>query len=255
MKKVLSFYKQFLQALNIKNYDDYSKNKLKVSMSYYITLVFTVFVIMLILMMPFFFQLPNKIEKQLFGPIEEFKFNINISTNGPIMIPSVDNPLVLINYNNRVPTEKAKLILHNNVVYFAFLFNQYTKDFGIYKDAKVNKEAISNIFAVIILLMLPTLLLIFFFYIFIKFLALMAVGALIAVALGYLMKYRVNYQQMFNISVYAVSLTLLLDAVFFALGISFYSIQYLPFIAYMLAGITKVGTKISSKGIKYIELR
>lgn len=253
MKKVLGIYRQFLQALKISNYRDYAENKAKTSLNYYASMLFAAFIIMLVLMLPLFFTLPNKIEKK-FDSVEEFTFNINFTTSGPIVI-SRDNPILIINYNSIAPAEKAKVILNNDVIYTGFLFKQLTKDLKVYKDAKTNKSAVSNIIAFALLLMLPTLLLIFFFYLFIKYLVLIAIAALIAVGIAYLMKYRVSYKQMFNTAIYGISLTVLIDLAFFAFGFSFYYVQYIPFIFYMLAGITNAGRKINKRSARYIELR
>ncbi len=245
MKRVMNFYRTFFQTLSLKSYEGFADSTNKNTFSYYASLVFNGFVLMLIVMLPALVQLPSNVESQ-FNHIERFNFDIDFKTSSPILIPK-DNPVVMISYGNETPDQPAKVILNNNVLYFGFLFNKYSKDFSIYKDAKQNKSAVSNIIAVILLLMLPTLLLIFFFYLAIKYFVI----ALIAAGLTYLLapafRYKIGFKQLFNTAMYGISLTVFLDLIFFALGFSFYYIQYLPLAINMISGLIVNGDKVDKK--------
>jgi len=254
MKKVIGFHRTFFQTLFPKNYEDFSESKIKNTFNYYATLIFTSFVVMLILLIPVAIQLPDKIESE-FENIEELTFNIEFKTEKPIMIPD-KNPILLINYANNTPSQSAKVIINNNIIYAGLLMKKFTKDLREYKDAKKNPGPVSNIVAFILILMLPTLLLIFFFYLFIKFSLVILVATLVGMILAMIMKYRVETKKIFNSAVYGSSLTVLLDLILFALGISLYYIQYLPLLIYVIVGIQKSGHKINSKMKgKYVEIR
>jgi hypothetical protein len=70
-------------------------------------------------------------------------------------------------------------------------------------------------------------------------------------------KHSVNFKKLFNIAVYGISLTVLLDVILFAFSIKSYNLEYLPFVIFLIIGITKnaelVSTRKRMKG--YVELR
>jgi Protein of unknown function (DUF1189) len=246
MKKVLGFYRTFFQTLGWKSYEGFAESTTKNTFNYYFALTFNVFAIMLILMLPMFIQLPNKVESYFDNNIGSFTFNIDFKTIKPIEIPST-NPVIIINYENKTPSDTANIIINNNILYTGFLMQKYVKDFSTYKDAKQNKNAVSNIIAVILLLMTPTLALIGYFYIVLKYFAIILLATLIALLLAPILGYKVKSRAMFNTAVYGISLTALLDLIFFATGFSFYNIQYLPLFMYLVAGILQTGDKVDKK--------
>ncbi len=254
MKKVLGFYRMFWQTLNIKSYEGFAESTLKNSFNYYASLVFNAFVLMLVVLIPAFVQLPNTVESY-FNNIDTFNFNINFKTNAPIVITK-GNPLLIINYANETPTQNANIILNNNVLYTGFLLQRYVKDFSIYEDAKANKSPVSNIIGVLLLLMAPTLALLFFFYLLLKYFIIVLIATLAAMLLAPLMRYRITTKSLFNCAMYGISLSVFLDIIFFALGFRFFQIQYLPLVVFMIAGIIQSGEKIDSKMKgKYIEVK
>lgn len=245
MKKVIGFYRTFLQTLNPKSYEGFSESTAKNTFNYFAAMVFSSFVIMLIVLLPVFVQLPSKIEPY-FDKFESLSFTSNIKTKEPILIPET-NPKIIINYNNQTPTQSANIINNNNVLYGGFLFTKFVKDFSAYKDVKANSPAISAIIAFILLLMLPTLLLILFFYVLLKFFAIAVITAILALLVAPAIGYKINFKKLFNTAMYGISLTVLLDLVFFAIGFSLYYIQYLPLVVYMVYGIIYGGDKIDKK--------
>jgi hypothetical protein len=254
MKKVMGFYRTFLQTITPSSYEDFAESTTKNTFGYYGSLIFNAFVIMLLLLIPTAIQLPNTIESY-FDNVETMNFDIEFKTSAPIAIPQ-NNPLLLINYNNQTPTQSANIILHNNVLYGGFALQKFTKDFSVYQDAKANKNPISNILAFFFLLMVPTLLLIFFFYILIRYFLVVIVASLAGQILAPILKRRVTFKKMFNCAVYGVSATVFLDIIFFALGFSFYYIQYLPLVIFMVSGILYAGQTVDTKMKgKYLEVK
>ena len=254
MKKVIGFYRTFFQTLNPKSYEGFSESTAKNSFHYFSSMVFASFLIMLIVMLPMLVQLPGKIEPY-FDKFESLSYSANIKTKEPILIPET-NPKIIINYNNQTPTQSANIIINNNVLYGGFLFTKFTKDFSSYKDVKASAPAISAIIAFILLLMFPALLLIFFFYVLIKFFLAVLIATILSSLVAPVMGYKIELKKLFNIAMYGVSLTVLLDLIFFATGFSLYYIQYLPLAIYMISGILYGGDKVDKKMKgKFLEIK
>ncbi|MBS3115901.1 DUF1189 family protein [Candidatus Woesearchaeota archaeon] len=255
MKKVLGFYRTFLQTLKPKNYEDFAESTLKNSFNYYSSLIINAFLVFMIIMIPAAVQMPNTIESYIINDIDTLNFDINIKTNIPILIPK-DNPVLLINYQNMTPNQTANVIIDNDVLYAGFLFKKFVKDLEPYRDAKQNSGAVSNFVAFILLLMLPTLLLILFFYLLIKYFIIIILAALIGAILSPIIGYRTKFRYIFNSAIYGISLSIFLDLIFFAVGFSFYKIQFLPLAFYVISGIRKSGMKVDKKmKNKFIEIR
>lgn len=258
MKKVLGVYKRFLDTLKPESYADFSDSLFRNTFSYYSSLILNALVIFVIILLPSLFTLPTILESQ-FNNIDTFVFSNDFKTSAPIAFPQ-QHPVIVINYNNQSMTQPAKIILNNNVVYFGLLFKQFVIDLNPYKDAKAKKTEVSNILAFLIILLLPTIALLFYFYFFIKYLIICIAAAIIAGIITAFTKYKVSIKQLINIAVYGISLTIFLDLIFFALGFSFYNIQYLPFMFFLVVGIMKNkgedGTKSSKKRkAEYLEVK
>ncbi len=255
MKRVIGFYRTFLQTLNPKNYEEFAESALNNSARYYAALIINAFLVFIIIMSPTAIRLPNTIESYITNDIDTLKFDINLKTIHPILIPE-KNPVLLINYQNKTPDQTANVIIDNDVIYAGFFLQKFVKDFGPYRDAKQNANAVSNIAAFILLLMLPTLLLILFFYLLIKYFIILLTAALVGAMLSPIMRYRTKFKCIFNSAVYGISLSIFLDLIFFAFGFSFHQIQFLPLAVYVISGILKSGMKIDKKmKNKFIEIR
>ncbi|MEK6887222.1 MAG: DUF1189 family protein [Nanoarchaeota archaeon] len=255
MKKVLGFYRTFFQTLNPNSYEGFAESTIRNSLNYYSSLILNAFLIFLIIMIPAAVQMPNTIETYINNNVDTFSFDINFKTSSPILIPKT-NPVLLINYQNKTPEQTANVIIDNNVMYAGILFNKFVKDFGVYKDAKQNGNAVANIAAFFLILMLPTLLLIAFFYLLIKYFLILLAATLIGSLLSPIMGYRTKLKSIFNLALYGISLSIFLDLIFFAVGFSFYKIQYLPLIIYVISGIRAAGMKVDKKmKNKFIEIK
>lgn len=255
MKKVFGFYRLFLQTLNPESYEGFAESRAKNSFNYFATLIFNAIVIMLLVMMPMLVQLPKTIEANFFDKFDAFTMTPEMKTSSPILIPK-GNPLILINYANETPTQSANVIINNDVLSTGMLFTQITKDFSSYRFVKDKKAEISNIIAFLFLMMIPTLLLVFYFYNLIWFFAVVLIATLGALIIAPILKHRVSAKKLFNCAMYGISLTVVLDLIFFALGFKFYYIQYLPLVIFMIAGIYKTGMKVDSKQKnKYYEIK
>jgi len=255
MKKVLGFYRTFFHTLSPNNYEGFAESTLKNSFNYYASLMLNAFLIFLIIMTPAAIQMPNTIESYITKNVDTFSFGINFTTSSPILIPK-NNPVLLINYQNKTPNQTANVIIDNNIIYAGILFQKFVKDFSVYKDAKQNANAIANIFAFMLLLMLPALLLILFFYLIIKYFIILLIAALLGAIISTMIGYRTKFKSIFNSALYGISLSVFLDLIFFAFEFSFYNIQFLPLAIYIISGILKSGMKVDRKmKNRYIEVR
>jgi len=244
MKRLVEFYKKILSTFNMRNYYDLADSTPKSAFKYYVSLVFNAFIIFLILMIPVFYQLPNTIENQ-FANIENFTFEINFATNAPITFPE-KNPILLINYNNVTPTQSANIILNNDILHYGFLFGQRVKDISDFKDVTQKSSEFSNIIGLLLLLMIPAFVLIGYFYLLIKYLLIILVVSIIAKLIT-LLTHEIKFKQIFKMGIYAITMSIFLDLIFFVLGFDFLNIEYLPFIIYFIAGIIKVGERRKKK--------
>ncbi len=253
MKKVLGFYRTFFQTLNPRSYEGFSESTVRNTFNYFFSLIFNALLLMLVLMIPAVVHMPSNLATR-FNNIDTFTFNIDFKTNAPLTFPE-QHPLLIINYANSTPNEKANIILNNNILYYGFGFKQYEKDFSSYKDAKAKSSEISTIATVLLLLIAPTLLLIAYFYMLIKFFIIAIAASVIGMILAMLIGYRVRYKNIFNTAIYGISATIFIGIIFFALDFSFYGIQYLPLLIYMIIGI-KTGKKIDNRNKnKYLEVK
>lgn len=244
-----------MQTVALDSYAGFSESTAKNSLRYFFYLVSNLFVLLMILMIPALFQLPNTIESYIDTNVDTLRIDLVMKTTEPILIPK-ENPVLLINYANKTPTQTANVIINNDKFYTGFLMQQITKDISVYRNAKENKTGFSNLLAIILLMMVPTLLLVFYFYLLIKYAAIVLLATLAGTIIAILLRYRIETKKVFNCAIYGSSLTVLLDILFFSFSYSFYHIQYLPLVIYVISGIIINGTKIDSKKKnKYYEIK
>ncbi|HME87001.1 MAG TPA: DUF1189 family protein [Candidatus Nanoarchaeia archaeon] len=254
MKKVLGFYRTFLQTINPQSYEGFADSTAKNSFKYFFNLTLNALIVMIILMLPTIIGLPHAIENQL-NHVETFNLNIDFKTSSPLMIPQ-KNPVVLINYANETPTHNAKIILNNNVLYAGVLFDTYQKNLTMYKDVVATKTDISKVLAFLLLLMAPTVAIIFYAYFSIKYLAIAILASFVAVFIAAILRRKIPYKKLINSAMYGISLTVFLDVIFFVFGYSYYYIQFVPLAVFVIGSIIINGDKIDPKAKnRFVEIK
>ncbi len=244
MKKMFGIYRTFLQTLNPASYEGLSESKMKNTFAYFFNLIFQSMIVLVILSLPMIIAFPGTIESE-FSKISTFTITSNFSTTSPLAFPE-KNPMIEINYGNATPPS-ANVILDHDTLYYGFLFSNYQRNISSYGNFVQHKTGFSTIIALLLLLMLPTMLLIAYFYFLVKFLAIAFIAAVLGLLVAAIIGRKISFTKLFNTSMYGISATVLLSMIFFAIRFSFYYIEYLPLIIYMITSIYNNGEKIDSK--------
>ena len=89
--------------------------------------------------------------------------------------------------------------------------------------------------------MLPSILLVLYLYNLIKFSVVILLAAFIAFVITRAMRYYTTFTQILKVSVYAITLTVMIDLLTRPFSLNLYYAHYALFVVFLIFGISKIG--------------
>ncbi|MFC1728052.1 DUF1189 family protein [Nanoarchaeota archaeon] len=237
--KYFKLYRRFLGSFNPRNYGEYADYPFKTAFTYYMSLIFNMFVIMAILFLPVIVDWPAQLNSK-FDQFEEFDVEVDVETTSPIRITE-KNPMFIFNAESDVESDDATVVIDSGRIYYNIPFKQFLIDLTGYSDVKEHRTAFMPLILILFVLMLPSILLILYFWFAIKYSIMILVGSLIAYLITKAIKFKIGLRRTINIAVFASSLTIVISIVTIPFGADLRYLHFVPFIAYLISGIARVG--------------
>lgn len=233
------FYRRFLSSLNPLDYSELADYPFKVSFTYYMSLIFSIFVIMAILFLPVIINWPAELSEK-FDKFEEFQIGGNVETIEPIKFTE-QRPFLVLNSKSYVKPDEGTIVIDGGVIHYNILFKQFLINLTGYSDVKEHRNSFVPLILLIFVLMLPSILLISYFWFAAKYAILIAIGSLLALGITKLIRFEIKFKEIINIAVFASSLTIILGIIALPFGINLKYLQLIPFAVYLIAGTIRVG--------------
>ncbi len=254
VKSHFKFYKKIFGSLNPFNYADYAEFPIRLSFSYFASVIFSAMVVMVLLFIPAVVSWPDVLSNEM-EKFSNFKVSVNATTTEPLKFPN-ENPFLVINSKSNFSSD-APVVVDESKFYYKFIFNRYMIDFTGNSDIKANKEKYIPIILTLFLLMMPTILLVMYFWFLIKFLAIILAATVTLFVITRLVKYDISFKRITNIAFRASTLTVMASIIIIPFAISTYYLEFAPFLVYLVLGIVFAGKDSDKKRRKtgYIEVK
>jgi len=248
----ITFLKSFFKSMNPGAYEELVEEPMKKSMKYVPKLIFFGFIIMILLSIPYMMTLPSYINNE-FSKFSSFKVTTDINTTSPVILTDKFN-FLRVDTTQNATIGNSKILLTKNSVQnkplpcLAFdalcIFYPNTieiKDTKGYSNILSYKEEYSNLAFFIILAMLPSILLILYLYNLIKFSAIIFIAAGFSFIITRSIRYYTTFSQLLKVSIYAITITVMIDLVTRPFSLNLYGAHYAIFLVYLVFGISKIG--------------
>lgn len=248
IKKHFAFYRKFFGSFNPLNYSEYADYTFKLSFTYFMSLIFNIFIVMMILFLPVILNWPADLHAK-FDQFEEFTLEGDVTTIEPIKFTE-QNPWLVLNSKSNVSSNAGHIVIDGGKIYFNIPLRQFLIDLTGYSDVKEHRTALIPLILFGFVLMLPSLLLILYFGFAIKYGLMIIIGALIAFLIARMIKFHIGLGHVMNIAVFASTLTIVISIISFPLGININYLEFIPFAVYMVLGMARAG-KFGEKKAKH----
>jgi len=244
-------YKGFIRAVfrcfNPNAYFELSNLKIKQSLSYLLKLLFFVFVVMLILYIPFLIKFQSKIDDKL-NNFNTLSIKINASMKKPIVFFENTNKQLIINTNaNTTEFENGMfLITNDSFVKKRFLFGYEVKNMTGYSNVLEHRDFYKGIVTLMFILLLPSILIILFLFYSIKYFIMAFVVSFLSLIIVRLIRFEIDYKSILNITIFSLTPSILFELIIkpFNITIPYFKIHWIGYIVslfYLVYGISQTG--------------
>lgn len=247
LKRVLplEFLLTIAQVFNPNAYEELSNRTLKNVFSYFFSIMFASYVLMILVSLPVLINFESTIARE-FAKFDEFVVDFNISMSEPIYIKQLG--LGIDGTGDKELTTENILITQN------FIQSKnpacFFKPLCLLKKDKVNKIDLNEYtnlvdksqdfvawLALLAVFLLPWILINLFFALFLKYMITIILLTGFGVILTRLVNRRIKMPRIFKVAMYAVTPMVILDTVNIPLG---FNLLYLPFVItliYFIVGL------------------
>lgn len=227
-----------LMAFNPIKYDALVGQSKRKALWYFCRMVFLVFIITSLLMIPNLFTLPDYLKEEI-GKFDQLKVNVEYQQKEPVVITKNMPILTVDTVNEHQDITEGTILITKNAVFYRLLpFGHGTK---IQTAEENSLQGFNIILMILFIAALPVLLIGVFLYGLLKYLFIILLVAVIALIVARFVRYGLTFKEVFNISMFAgtplVVLGLLTKPFIPSLGY----LEYVIFLAYFFLGCVKVG--------------
>lgn len=210
----MNFLRTFASSLNFLSYERLSEARIKDTFKYLAKLVLVFFIIFCLLMIPRIVKLSGTLDKEI-GKFSTFQLNTNLTQKEPIVLYGRDSRMMVTidSTSNATTVAKGKyLITSDNVVKKSWLGTEVTSIEG-YSDVLKHKEFYKKLAFILVGLALPGIILFGYVGYLIKYIILSLIVSFFILIFSRLLRYEVSYKQIFNSTVYGMTIAVILEAV------------------------------------------
>ncbi|MBT3406759.1 DUF1189 family protein [Candidatus Woesearchaeota archaeon] len=234
------FIRTVARSFNPRSYKDLSVAIVGNSVKHFFTLLLWVFVISLILFIPALFGLSEYVEGKL-DNFDSIGVDFHFSSAEPVVFGEKE-ALVTFGEGNESEADGLLVFDGTNFMYDK-LFGYKKISMSLFNDFKANKSEVSSFVSKVLLLMSPLLALLAFVYFSLKYLIFVLLGTVIILVLSRLFRFEINFNELFNIGIYALTPMILLELLTLPLsGVNLPYIPFVLFVLYFLLGTILVGS-------------
>ena len=245
------FLRTIFKTVNPYAYRDLATRSYKDSQDYFLSILFIIFCISVLLFLPAFASMPKTIE----GKIDEFSVlsaDIRLQSKEPVLFPE-KNPVVIVDttgtYQNLT---KEKALITGDTLYtkaglcfwtdsLCFLVPKEKRVESVplteFSDIVTHKKSISTMITILFLLALPALLISLYLLFAIKYILIILITTgLVFLISRFIMKSKFPYYRLFRVGTYAITLVIILDLLLMPFRINLYFIPVLIYFGLLLVG-------------------
>ena len=233
-KLPLEFLYTFIKVFNPNAYEELSKRTMKNVFSYFFSILFLSYVIMILIALPVMINIESQISSE-FSKFDRFDVDINVSMSEPIYVSQLGLRIdtteeVELTNEQIVITEETlqtrpAICMIKPICWFRDDVNKIILD--DYDDLVEKNDDVVSWIAWLILFLLPWIIITMFFVLLVKYIVI----ALILTGAGWLFARIINRKMkisaMFKVAMYAMTTCVVLDTIRLPLGLS---LIYLPFV-------------------------
>ena len=250
------FTKTLFKSINPERYNEISSRNLKDASKYIFSVLFLSFVVMLLLMLPFFGTFPLKAE-QAINSFTVINLNPNIETQQPIIFPAKQQWLIIDTTGTTTNLSEGKILITQDKVYnkaglcfwmepACMLYKPENrveqKDLTEYTDIKNHAPEISAMITTLFILALPTIILGLYLVLLIKYTLIILAASVLMFGISKILKKDTRYKTILKMSMYSCTILIVLDVVLMPLKIN---LRYMPLAIYAI--LLFIGTYLISE--------
>lgn len=245
------FLKTIFKTINPDAYRDLATRSYKDSQDYFLSVLFIIFCISVLLFLPTFAAMPKTIEQN----IDQFSIlsaDVRLQTKQPVLFPE-KNPTVIVDttgtYQNLT---KEKMLITGDTVYkkaglcfwFDSLCFMVPKEKRVesipltdFSDIVAHKSSISTMITILFLLALPALLISLYLFFALKYVVIILITTgLVFIISKFIMKSKFPYYRLFRVGIYAITIVMILDLLMIPFRVNLYFIPLLIYFGLLLVG-------------------
>lgn len=240
----LEFFFTILNVFNPNSYTELSHRTMRNVISYFISILFLSYVLMILISLPLFASFQTHLDKE-FSKFDEFTIDLNISMNKPIYINQLnmgidatgdknltnENILITKNYIQTKP-----LICFFKPV--CFFRNDITKvSLDEYDNVLEKREEFISLVYLLALFLLPWILISLFIILLIKYLFLALILTIFGILLIKIINHRIGSKKIFKIGIYSLTPMIILDTINIPVGLNLFYIPFVISFFYFIIGL------------------
>jgi len=210
----MNFLRTFTSSLNFLSYDQLAESKTKDTFKYLAKLVLVFFIIFCLLMIPKLVSLSKTLDNEL-NKFSALQLKTNITQKEPIVLYGKNNMMMVTidTASNATTVAKGRyLVTSENVVKKSWLGTDVTSIKG-YSDVLKHKDFYKKLVYILVGLAIPGVILFGYVGHLVKYIILSLIVSFFILIAVRLLRYEVSYRQVFNSTVYGMTIAVVLEAV------------------------------------------
>ncbi len=227
-----------LTSFNPAKYDILVARRRRQALWYFCRMVFLVFILTSLLMIPNLFTLPAYLKDEI-AKFDQLTVNLEYQQKALVTIPR-NQPLLTIDTLNEYENinDGNVLITKNAIFYRVAPFGPSTK---IQTAEENNLQGLNILLMMLFIAALPVLLIVIFLYGLLKYLVVILLVAFLGLIIARMLRYGLTFKEVFNISMYAATPLVVLGLLTKPFIASLGYLEYVVFLVYFFLGCMKVG--------------
>jgi len=218
------FTKLILETLNPNRYKGLTQRSIAKTLLFFVSISLLYLIILGAVNTPRYYS--NYVAENMSG-LDEFRININIETNKPIVLS--ESPRIILDTSlNGTLLPKADAVITKGTIYSKVLFWTKKTDYSEY-DILSNINSLKRNAILLILVFIPSILVISYLFILTKYLLIILLFSLLALIPVFLTKNRITLREVFKSAVYAITIYYTANIIS-----SLFRIRYLGIIIYII---------------------
>ena len=240
----LEFFFTLLKVFNPNSYTELSHRTMKNVISYFISILFLSYVLMILISLPLFSNFQTHLNKE-FSKFDEFAIDLKISMNKPIYIKQLNIGIDATGDKNL--TNENILITKNYIqakpliCFFkpaCFFRNDITKvSLDEYDNVLEKREEFVSLIYLLTLFLLPWILISLFIILLMKYLFLALILTILGIVLIKIINQRIGPKKIFKISIYSLTPMIILDTINIPVGLNLFYIPFVISLFYFIIGL------------------